>query len=378
MRRALVLLQLVGLLLACNRSPAGPRAPACVVHDSLGADGPLKLDVQVVASGLEVPWSIAFLPNGDAWIAERPGRVRALRDGKLTTIATLAVHDESEGGLLGLVLDPAFATNRRFFVYFTSKQGDRVENRVERWVASEDLTSGKLERPIVEGIAAAKYHDGGRMRIGPDGMLWIATGDAREPDIAQKIESPNGKLLRVTLDGAAAEGNPWPGNRAVLSGIRNLQAFDFLDGRTVVLADHGPSGELARRGHDEISIAKVGDNLGWPAIWGCEARAGMVSPLVVFKDAVPPGGGVIVRGDAIPPWKGSFVVASLGAKSLHRFALDDARTRITAHEVYLRETHGRLREVANAPDGSLWVTTSNCDSRGDCGSEKDRILRLRM
>lgn len=363
------------LLAACNRSPKGPQAPTCALHESLGADGPLKLKVETVASGLEVPWSLAFLPNGDAWIAERPGRIRALRAGKLVAppIATIEVSTESEAGLLGLALDPAFAQNRRFFVYYTSKQED---NRVERWIASEDLATAKLDRVILHGISAAKYHDGGRLRIGPDSMLWVATGDAREPELSQKIDSPNGKLLRITLDGAAADGNPWPGNRAVLTGIRNLQAFDFIDARTIVLADHGPSGELARRGHDEISIAKLGENLGWPTIWGCETRAGMVAPLVVFKDAVPPGGAVIVRGDAIPGWKGSFVVASLGATSLHRFALDGSR--ITAHEVYLRGTHGRLREVANAPDGSLWVTTSNCDGRGDCGPEKDRILRLRM
>jgi glucose/arabinose dehydrogenase len=362
------------LLAACNRNARGAHAPSCVLYESLGADGPVKLRIDTVASGLEVPWSIAFLPNGDAWIAERPGRIRALRAGKLSPpIVTLSVSTESEAGLLGLALDPAFASNRRFFVYYTSKDD---ENRVERWIASEDLASAKLDRTILQGISAAKYHDGGRLRIGPDSLLWIATGDAREPERSQKLESPNGKLLRVTLDGAPADGNPWPGNRAVLTGIRNLQAFDFLDARTVILADHGPSGEMGRRGHDEISVAKLGDNLGWPTIWGCEQRAGMVSPLIVFKDAVPPGGGIIVRGNAIPQWKGSFVVASLGAESLHRFALDGSR--ITAHEVYLRKTHGRLRDVENAPDGSLWVTTSNCDGRGDCGNEKDRVLRLSM
>ncbi|MBI2390528.1 MAG: PQQ-dependent sugar dehydrogenase [Deltaproteobacteria bacterium] len=379
-------------LLACGK-PRGSTGLAgelagtsasCELKKDLGADGATKLQVTTLASGLEVPWSIAFLPSGDALVAERPGRIRWLRKSQASAsvelvpapVATIAVHRESEGGLLGLAVDPQFASNRRIYVYFTAKRGDGTENRVERWIVSEDGATAKLDRPLLEGIAAAKYHDGGRLRFGPDGMLWIATGDAREPDLSQKPESPSGKLLRVTVDGAPAPGNPWPGNRAALMGIRNLQAFDFLDAQTIVLADHGPSGELGRRGHDEISVARLGANLGWPTIWGCQARAGMIAPLVVFEDAVPPGGGVLYRADRIPGWKGSFVVAALEAKSLHRFALDAAGARVLSHEVYLRKAHGRLREVVVAPDGALWVSTSNCDSRGDCGDEKDRILRL--
>lgn len=365
------------LVAACHKSSAGPRDPTCFVVSNQGTDGGAQLHVETIASGLEVPWSVAFLPNGDAWIAERAGRIRGWHQGKVgAAIVTLAVSSESEGGLLGLALDPQFASNRRFFVYFTSKQGERVENWIERWIANEDLAGGKLDKVLVEGISAAQYHDGGRLRIGPDGMLWASTGDARQPELSQKLDSLNGKLLRVTLDGAAAEGNPWPGNRAVLTGLRNLQAFDFLDANTIVVADHGPSGELGRRGHDEVSIARLGSNLGWPTIWGCETRAGMVSPQVVFEDAVPPGGGALVRGDALAAWKGNFVVGTLGSKSLHRFVLDGQR--VKAHEVYLRDAYGRLRDVINAPDGTLWVTTSNCDSRGSCGPEKDRVLRLRL
>lgn len=377
--RPVLLLALAALASACAKaSPRGPTAASCELKKDLGVDGATRLQVTTVASGLEVPWSIAFLPNGDALVAERPGRIRLIRAGALvpTPVATIAVHRESEGGLLGLAIDPRFESNRRIYLYFTAKRGDDAENRVERWIVAEDGASAKLERPLIEGIAAAKYHDGGRLRFGPDGMLWIATGDAREPDLAQKLESPSGKLLRVTVDGAPAPGNPWPGNRAALMGIRNLQAFDFLDANTIVLADHGPSGELGRRGHDELSIAKIGGNLGWPTIWGCQTGAGMISPLVVFEDAVPPGGGALYRGGRIPGWKGSFVVAALEAKSLHRFALDAAGARVVSHEVYLRKTHGRLREVVVAPDGALWVSTSNCDGRGDCGDERDRILRL--
>ena len=140
---------------ACHKDPPGPRAPTCQLNTNLGVDGPLKLRVDTIASGLEVPWSVVFLPNGDAWIAERPGRIRALRDGKLLPpIVTIPVSTQSEGGLLGLVLDPSFAQNRRFFVYFTGKKGDAIDTatftpallaQVVRSIAASDAPDEVVE-----------------------------------------------------------------------------------------------------------------------------------------------------------------------------------------------------------------------------------------
>jgi glucose/arabinose dehydrogenase len=368
---------------ACRKSQAqGTASPEdCVlVEDGWGADGTVPFAVEVVAEGLEVPWGIAWLPGGDALVTERPGRVRLLRGGALqpTPVATVRITRAAEGGLLGIAAHPDFATHRQFYLYVTTDAGGRDENRVERWTLSEDRTTATFDRVIFGGIPSATYHDGGRLRFGPDGMLYVGTGDARDPDRSQDVKDPAGKLLRLTPEGQVPQDNPFPGLPAYLTGLRNLQGWDWKDATTLYVTDHGPSGETMRRGHDEVSLARPGGNLGWPGIYACETRQGHVTPSLTFEDAAPPGGAALYTGTAISEWRGSLLVGTLGSEHLHRveFAADNP-ARVVRHEVYLRNTHGRLREVLMGPDGHLYVTTSNCDGRGDCGPQKDLILRLK-
>jgi glucose/arabinose dehydrogenase len=365
----------------CRKSQAQGADPACLLVESgWGEDGTVPFTTEVVAEGLEVPWGIAFLPGGDALVTERPGRVRLLRAGVLQPqpVASVPIASSSEGGLLGIAAHPDFAHNRQFYLYVTTDEGGNAGNRVERWILSEDHTSATFERVIFDGIPSAMYHDGGRLRFGPDGMLYVGTGDAREPAHAQDPQSPSGKLLRLTPDGQVPADNPFPGSPVFLLGIRNTEGWDWKDRETLYVTDHGPSGELNRTGHDEINVAHAGNNLGWPDIYSCETKAGMVTPSLTFNDAQPPGGAAIYTGDSIAEWKGSLLVGTLGSRHLHRVVFDtqDPR-RVAKHEVYLRDTYGRLRDVLMGPDGNLYITTSNCDGRGDCGSRKDLILRLR-
>jgi glucose/arabinose dehydrogenase len=375
-------------LAACGSCQYLPRAsqaegkePSCVLvrGDSFGPEGTAKVRAETVAEGLEVPWGIAWLPNGDALVTERPGRVRLLTQGKLapTAVATVPVTHASEHGLLGIAVHPLFEENRFFYLYGTFQEGRNKVNRVERWRLSRDAASAERERVIFDGIGAASYHDGGRISFGPDGMLYVGTGDAREPDSAQDPKSPNGKLLRLTPDGAVPEDNPSKGSPVFLSGIRNTQGWDWPDAKNaklIWLTDHGPSGELGRSGHDEVNAARAGDNLGWPAIYGCERKKGMVAPALTWETAVPPGGAAVAHSDAIPEWRGALVVGTLRSEHLH--VVHFTGDRVARHEVYFRGRFGRLRDVAQGPDGHLYVTTSNCDSRGDCGPAKDRILRI--
>jgi len=363
----------------CRKAQA--QAAHCLrVADGWGPDGTVPFTVDVVAEGLEVPWGIAFLPGGDALVTERPGRVRLLRAGVLQPqpVATVPITSSSEGGLLGIAAHPDFASNRQFYLYVTTEAGGEPENRVERWTLSEDHASATFERVIFGGIPSATYHDGGRLRFGPDGMLYVGTGDAREPSLSQDARSPSGKLLRLTPDGQVPADNPFPGSPVFLLGIRNLQGWDWKDRDTLYVTDHGPSGDTMRRAHDEVSLARPGDNLGWPDIYSCEAREGLVTPSLTFGEAMPPGGAALYTGDAISEWKGSLLIGTLGSRHLHRVVFDAEDPRqVAKHEVYLRGTHGRLRDVLMGPDGHLYVTTSNCDGRGDCGARKDRILRLK-
>jgi aldose sugar dehydrogenase len=364
---------------------AGRAAQCQIVAEGYGPRGGTAVKLETVASGLEVPWGIAVLPNGDALVTERPGRLRLVRnlagrkDGSrdpMPIVAKVAVDATQEGGLLGIALHPRFAQNRLFYLYMTVRESGRKVNRVERWKLAEDLASAALDRRLVDGIPSAAYHDGGRIRFGPDGMLYVGTGDGHERERSQDPRNLGGKLLRVTPDGEVPKDNPLAGNPLFVLGIRNTQGFDWSDGR-LYLTDHGPSGEMGRQGHDEVDLAVPGANLGWPAIWGCETRKGMVTPSLTWEEAVPPGGASFYTGTAIPEWRGSLLVATLRSGHLHRVKFSSTDPgQVELHESYFEGVAGRLRDVVMGPDGAPYVTTSNCDGRGTCGEQRDRILRV--
>jgi glucose/arabinose dehydrogenase len=361
-------------------------SPRCeFVSQGVGPEGTVPVHAEKVVTGLEVPWSLAFLPNGDWLITERPGRLRRVHAGKLVEkpLATVDIGDTSEGGLLGMAVAPDFQRSRAILLYVTRAKGGEVENSVERWVLSGDLSSAKRERVLLGGIPAARYHDGGRLRIGPDGMLYVTVGDATHSERAQDKTSLNGKVLRLTLDGKPAAGNPVGGSPVFVYGVRNPEGLDWLDRRTLVLSDHGPTGEVKGwHGHDEINVARAGDNLGWPKVHGCDPAEGTVVPVLSWEQAVPPGGLAIYSGKEIPQWRGSILVGVLGARHLHRVVLDPKDPHhVLRHEVYFLgdppEGLGRLRDVVQGPDGALYVTTSNCDGRGTCPDDKDAVIRIR-
>lgn len=349
-----------------------------LVEQGYGSSGQVNVRVEEVVSGLEVPWGIAFLPDNTMLVSERAGRVRLIQNGTLRpqAVATISVSDRGEGGLLGIAAHPDFASNRFFYVYFTADANGTPVNRVERWQLSQDGLSATRDRTIIDSIPVAQYHNGGRIRFGPDGMLYIGTGDARQPDLSQDTNSLAGKILRLTPDGQVPADNPFPGNPVYILGIRNTQGFDWVNESTLWVSDHGPSGELGRSGHDKVSVAQAGDNLGWPTSYQCESQEGFVTPAIVWRQALPPGGAAIYKGSAIPEWQSSFIVAALRAEQLQRVVIDPQSNQVRQHEVYLQGQHGRLREAVMGPDGELYVTTSNCDGRGSCPPTGDKILRI--
>lgn len=353
---------------------------ACtLVENGFGSQGQVKLRVEEVVTGLEVPWAIAFLPNQDMLVTERPGRVRLVRNGQLIPqpVATINVTESGEDGLLGIATHPNFAKNRFFYIYYTADKNGSQVNRVERWRLSPNGLTASPDQVIVDNIPVAQFHNGGRIRFGPDGMLYIGTGDAREPQISQDVNSLAGKILRVTPDGQVPPDNPFANNPVYITGIRNTQGFDWLDKSTLWVTDHGPSGDFGRRGHDELSLAKAGDNLGWPTIYRCESQKGMVTPSIVWREALPPGGAVIYTGNSLPEWKGSLIIATLRSQHLQRVVFNpQSPQKIERHEVYLQGQYGRLREAVMGTDGELYVTTSNCDGRGNCPPQRDKILRI--
>ena len=384
-RRTAALAVLAHALSGCASGPVPPppEPPPCLlVNEGYGPPGMTALKAETVVSGLEVPWGIAFLPGGDWLVTERPGRVRLLRDGVIVaTVLTLPIAPGAEGGLLGIAASPAFEQDGFFYVYATVViDGARV-NRVLRYHLDAAHRVATLDRIILDRLPGAEFHDGGRLRFGPDGMLYVGTGDARDPSLAQSKQSLGGKILRLTPEGGVPSDNPFFPSPIFILGVRNTQGFDWIDRSLMVVTDHGPSGELGRTGHDEVNLARAGDNLGWPKIYGCGMASGLVTPALTWEDAVPPGGAAIYTGTAIPEWRGSVLIGTLRSKHLHRVELDPENPRrVRRHEVYFQGDpptgFGRLRETIMGPDGELYVTTSNCDGRGICPPTQDRILRL--
>ena len=325
--------------------------------------------MSVLARGLEVPWDIAFLPDRRALVTERPGRVRLLdARGRLRAapVARVQTQAQGEGGLLGIAVDPEFAQGRRFvYLYVTTAQGMQVQ----RWrMRGTRLTRDAV---VLGGIRAGSIHDSGRLRFGPDDRLYIATGDAGQRQLAQQRDSPNGKILR--LEPRQYRGRA---DRATVFslGHRNPQGLAWQPGSDRLFAtEHGPSGFDGPSGDDEVNVAQRGRNYGWPSRRGRE-HTGFAAPAFVWSRTVAPSGAAFVtRGGSA--WSGDLLVAALKGRALHRLRVSGAR--ITGDELLLRERYGRLRAVEEAPDGSIWVTTSNRDSYGSPVSrDDDRILRV--
>lgn len=326
------------------------------------ADGPEVIGT--VAAGLSVPWGIGFLPDGTAVVTERDttrvlvidpaGAVREI--GRISQAAP-----QGEAGLLGVAVSPDFAGDRTLFFYLTTAD----DNRVVRATYDGD----KLGSPqvVLSGIPSAFIHDGGRLQFGPDGMLYVSTGEAGDPPLAQDRNSLGGKILRITPDGEPAPGNPDAESPVWSWGHRNVQGLAF-DERDRLWAS-----EFGANTWDELNLIEPGQNYGWPIVEGEASGANpeladFTNPQVVWStDQASPSGLAYTR-DAL--W-----LAALRGERLWR--IDVSGDQAQRPRGFFVGDYGRLRTVVAAPDGNLWVTTSNRDGRGEPSARDDRILLVR-
>ncbi|MFB3852827.1 MAG: PQQ-dependent sugar dehydrogenase [Vicinamibacterales bacterium] len=340
--------------------------------DTYTASDGTRFGVQTVASNLEVPWAIAFAPDGRMFVTERPGRVRIVENGQLVSEPALVLDDvfaQGEAGLLGLTLHPDFGATRLVYLVYTARDGGRIANRVVRYREA----GGRLGEQVVllDGLDAASIHDGARIKFGPDGLLYVTMGDAASPSVAQDLASLNGKVLRLDPDGTTPRDNPF--SSPVFSyGHRNPQGIDW-DPATGLLweTEHGQTA------NDEVNLIVAGGNYGWPLIQADETAPGMIAPVIHFPGrSVAPSGAAFYRGTRIPAFTGNLFFATLSGRHLHRAVLQSGRRRIASHERLMEDRYGRLREVVSGPDGYLYFTTSNRDGRGAPAPEDDRIFRI--
>ncbi len=313
-----------------------------------------------VAEDLEVPWGVDFLPDGDAVVTERmSGRVlRVPAAGDPVPLGEIsAAVPEGEAGLLGVAVSPDFDRDRTLFFYLTTSS----DNRVVR----AELDGDSLGEPtvVLDGIPRGFIHDGGRLAFGPDGFLYVTTGETGDPALAQDRDSLAGKILRMTPDGDPAPGNPDPGSLVWSLGHRNVQGLAWDDEGRLWASEFGDST------WDELNLIEKGGNYGWPVVEGAGGGGDFVDPQLVWpvEQASPSG---LAWAD------GHLWMAGLRGQRLWRIEVSGSGA-ARAPKAFFTEEHGRLRTVAAAPDGTIWVTTSNRDGRGEPAPEDDRILRVR-
>ncbi len=311
-------------------------------------------EVQVLVENLDTPWAIDFLPDGSMIFTERPGWVSLYKEGNVEIIGTIDVSEVSESGLMGIAVDPAFETNQYIYVYYTAETG----NRLSRFTLEETLQE---ETVLIDNIPNAMFHDGGRVKFGRDGLLYVTTGDATEPPSAQDIDSLAGKILRLNKDGSVPEDNPFE-NYVYSYGHRNPQGITWSPDGTIYASEHGPTR------NDEINIIEKGENYGWPT--ECDtASEEFVNPLVCYTEFTLAPAGIAYLDKTL-------YVAGLRGTQLRKLTLSEDGRSIVSEEALFVEL-GRIRDVVEH-DGYLYIATSNRDGRGVPAITDDRIIRISL
>lgn len=326
--------------------------------DEAVTEKPKQLKITEFVKNLELPWGMAFLPNGDFIFSERHGRISLLKKGETTHTAIMyrPVQTVSEGGLLGLAVDPDFNKTHYIFIYETLDSNHVVRLKLENDVLTED-------KVILRSIPQGLNHDGGGLRFGPDGYLYVGTGDGLVPNTAQDKNSLAGKILRIDKDGNAAPGNPF--NTRVWSyGHRNVQGFDWMPDGKMIATEHGPTSEFGWCCHDEINYIQPGKNYGWPLVYGGNETDTLTPPLFHSGfDTWAPSGCTFIKGKQWGAWENCFLVGALRGKRLIRFEMTSSPSVINMKDT-LQGVYLRLRNVIQAPDGSILFNTSNVGFQG--------------
>ncbi|MFG1934644.1 PQQ-dependent sugar dehydrogenase [Mycobacterium sp. NPDC048908] len=340
-RVAIALASAVLLVVACANGPESIGQPS--------SGGP-----EDIATNLDVPWGIAFLPDGSTLIAERDSGAiqRMTRPGAVTTVGAVpGVAARGEGGLLGLA-----TAGQTVFAYLTTGQDNRV--------VAMRFDGGALSEPspILTGIPASSVHDGGRIAFGPDGKLYVTTGESGDPGIAQDRSSLGGKILRINPDGSIPPDNPDPASPVWSFGHRNIQGLAWDSAGRLWVTEYGADRV------DELNLIQRGGNYGWPMAEGRADTPGLIDPAIEWGTGEASPSGLAYFG-------GSLWVACLRGQRLYRVPVGADGSVADPTPLFVGQ-YGRLRTVVAAPDGALWFTTSNRDGRGSARDGDDRILRF--
>jgi glucose/arabinose dehydrogenase len=368
---ALILGALLALTTSCSFGPPEPDVageppnlptPSVSAGPDSGDGGGSAAAATVLAKGLEVPWGLAFLPGGGALVTERD-TARILRVGpesdteglKVTEVQRLTEAEPGgDGGLLGIAVSPKYTTDATVFVYYSTAKDNRV---------AKLKLKGKPQ-PILTGIPHSVNDNGGQLAFGPDGMLYVTTGDGTPGGTqAQDPKSLGGKILRITTAGRPAPGNPVRNSPVWSSGHRNVQGIAWDTAKKMY------AGESDQKKTGELNVIQKGGNYGWPKVDGTGTSAKFTNPLVSWPVQDSSCAGVAVLESMV-------ATACLQGKRLWMVDVTGNGTLLGQPQAVLAGEYGRLRALVTAPDGSFWVTTSNQEEGGDPGPDDDQIIRL--
>lgn len=335
--------------------------------------------LEVFAENLFVPWSLVFTSTDRMLVAERGGQVRVLQNGDLVIKPILTLKDvvvEGEVGLLGMTLDPDYSQNRQIYLAYTYNANNELRLKVMRYLdTGNELTQPQL---IIDNIPAHTVHSGGRLKFGPDGKLYLTTGDAGNKQLAQIKSSLAGKILRLNPDGSIPNDNPFPASPVYSLGHRNPQGLTWsIDGKDMYSTEHGPSVVDGPAGGDEVNYIQSGGNYGWPIVSHKESRSGLISPSITYTPAVAPASALIYTAEVFPQFKGNLLFGALKGEGIIRIIFSEKEpTKVIAYEKLEGVEVGRVRDVIQGPDGYIYFSSSNRDGRGDPQVNDDRIYRL--
>lgn len=331
-----------------------------------------SFEIQTIAENLYVPWSVVVSEDGRLYFTERNGTLRVVENGILNPVPVYTFAPPfvsmGEGGLMGLALDEDFLSNGYIYLMYNYEDSDGIYGRVVRM--SIDGNTASEEVILLDRIPADRFHNGGRIKIGPDGYLYITSGDAGKRELAQDINSMAGKILRIGTDGSIPPDNPFPGSPVYALGLRNPQGLAWNDRNVLYATDHGETA------HDKINIIQSGGNYGWPLVIGDEEMEGydFIKPVIQSgNDTWAPAGLTFVTEG---PRSGQLLVSTLRGNVLLAITFDESGTEVVNVERLLDGRYGRLREAYEAGDGSIYITTSNTDGRGIPDPGDDKIYRL--
>jgi glucose/arabinose dehydrogenase len=343
--------------------------------------GSTEIDTNSIVTNLDTPWEILWGPDDHIWLTERNGKISRLNPetSEITELITIGdVNEQGEGGLLGMVLHPDFINHPYVFVVYNYIGSSGIEERLAKYTYS----NGELDSPVtlLERIDGAWNHNGSRLVIDADHKLYMTTGDAANTSQSQDLNSLNGKVLRMNLDGSVPEDNPFQGSFVWTWGHRNAQGLVISPLGLMYSSEHGPSSD------DEVNIIEKGRNYGWPQVEGfCDAPeesqfcadSNVMEPIAAWTPTLAVAGTDFYHHTAIPEWQNTVLITSLKASQLTVLKLSSDGKVVVSEESFFQNWFGRLRDVCISPDGRVFLAVSNRDGRGSVQTGDDRIVEVR-